>query len=274
MQVYSGTTIVTGASRGIGRHIATMLAPKITAEHGRLVLVARDEDRLQHVSEEIRVRHQTDCEYHICNLSDREAVQGLIDKYPKASVLINNAGFIAYGSFHKLPWQLQNEMIEVNITTLTRLCHHYVQGMVRDGYGRILNVASTAGLVPSPYISTYVGTKAYVMQFSKSLFMERKDTGIVVSCLMPGPTRTDFWHSSKMSSKVERALSSYDNPKKVAEIGIRLLEEGGMSAVPGLKNRIKNLIKYLLPERVLLYLAKKHMVHESLDRDLDDDTKD
>jgi uncharacterized repeat protein (TIGR04076 family) len=129
MTAYSGTTIITGASRGIGEAIARILASKIAAEHGRLVLVARDEDRLKHLSEEIRSRQQTDCEYFICDLADREAVQRLIDKYPKASVLINNAGFIAYGSFHKLTWQLQNEMIEVNVTALTRLCHHYVQGM-------------------------------------------------------------------------------------------------------------------------------------------------
>jgi short-subunit dehydrogenase len=274
MTAYSGTTIITGASRGIGEAIARILASKIAAEHGKLVLVARDEDRLKHLSEEIRSRQQTDCEYFICDLADREAVQRLIDKYPKASVLINNAGFIAYGSFHKLTWQLQNEMIEVNVTALTRLCYHYVQDMVKDGYGKILNVASTAGMVPSPYISTYVGTKAYVMQFSKSLFMECKDKGIVVSCLLPGPTKTDFWHSSKMSSKVEKVMGGYDDPRGVAEIGIRLLEEGGVSVVPGLKNRIKCLIKYLLPERVLLYLAKEHMIHESLDRDLDNDEKD
>ena len=152
----------------------------------------------------------------------------------------------------------------VNIYAVFRLCHHYLKGMIARNYGRILNVASTAGMYPSPFCSTYAGTKAFVIQFSKSLSLELKGYNVAVSTLLPGPTATNFWEVANMSRKVEKSFRHFDSPREVAEFGINLMEQGKIAGVPGWKNRVKKIIKHYLPENVWCFIVRRHMDHQSL----------
>jgi len=254
--------LVTGASSGIGKHMARILASK--GYHP--VLVARNKTKLETIAGTISRDHAIPCEYFVCDLSQETELERLITAYPETDVLINNAGFAYYGFFNTSPWKTERDMIMVNTYAVARLCHYYLQGMMKRNYGRILNVASTAGLQTTPFLSTYAGTKAFVIQFSKSLALELQGYNVSVTAILPGPTATDFWEVAHLAAKVEKAFMSFDSPQEVAEFGIRLMEKNKISGIPGWKNKAKTFIKHFMPEAVWFYLIKRHMLHESLDR--------
>jgi len=125
-------------------------------------------------------------------------------------------------------------------------------------------VASTAGMHPTPFLSTYAGTKAFVIQFSKSLALELHGYDVSVSTLLPGPTATNFWEVGNMSCKVEKSFKHFDSPREVAEFGIDLMETCKIAGVPGWENKVKRIIKHYLPEQLWNFMVRQHMVHESL----------
>lgn len=252
--------LVTGSSSGIGKHLSEELAKKGYA----LILVARREENLKELAEKIRHEFHTACEYYVCDLSHEAEVESLIKTYPDVDVLINNAGFGMYGFFHEMPWSRTRELIGVNVLSPVRLAHHYLPGMIKRGGGKILNVASVAGMRATPYFSSYCGAKAFMIQFSKSLALEVNDENVHVCCLLPGTTATEFWQISGMQEKVSQRIGGFDDPKDVAVFGIQMMEQGMISGVPGLKNKAKEFMKRMLPERIWLYLIKKHMTHPSL----------
>lgn len=254
------TALVTGATGGIGKEFARVLAQK----GYRLILVGRDEKKLQRLIKTLKTNlavHQ----YFVCDLSEEKDLASLTKSYPEVDLLINNAGFSDYGFYPNLSWERQKQMIQVNVTALTYLCHFYLKGMVKKGNGQILNVASTGGTKPGPFTTTYTGTKAFIIQFSQSLALELKGTNITVSCLLPGPTATQFWQKAGMSAKVKGKFDRFDKPSEVAKYGIYLLEKGEISGIYGFRNKIKQLIKNLLPEKVWFWLVRKHMLPRNLD---------
>lgn len=188
----------------------------------------------------------------------------LTKSYPQIDLLINNAGFGDYGFYPKLAWEKQKQMIQVNVMALAYLCHYYLRGMVKRGYGQILNVASTAGTKSAPFTSSYVGTKAFVIKFSESLALELKGTGVTVSCLLPGPTATGFWQEAGMLKKVKENIERFDKPSEVAKYGLNLLEKGEISGIYGFQNKIKQLIKNFLPEKIWFWLIRRHMLSKTI----------
>jgi len=253
--------LVTGATGGIGEQMARLLA----ARDYDLVLVARNEEKLGKISSAIKRDYRIRCDYFVCDLSKETEIERLLSTHPETDVLINNAGFARYGSFHRSHWETERDMIMVNIYALFRLCHHYLPGMMKGNYGRILNVASTAGLHAAPFFSTYAGTKAFVIQFSKSVALELQGYNVTMSTLLPGPTATNFWNVAQMASKVEKRVKSFDSPREVAEFGITLIEKNKIAGIPGWKNKAKEIIKHYMPETVWFYAIRRHMLHPSLD---------
>ena len=253
--------LVTGATGGIGEQMARLLAIKAYD----LILVARNEHKLEKISSEISATTRIACDYFVCDLSKEAEIEKLISAHPETDVLINNAGFARYGSFHLSPWETERAMMMVNVYALFRLCHHYLRGMMGRNSGRILNVASTAGLHAAPFFSTYAGTKAFVIQFSKSLALELQGYNVSVSTLLPGPTATNFWEVAQTAAKVEKRFKSFDSPREVAEFGIRLIEKNKIAGIPGWKNKVKSIIKHYMPETVWFYTIRRHMLHPSLD---------
>jgi hypothetical protein len=257
------SVILTGATGGIGEHMARILAER----DYKLILVARNRGKIEKLAKEIERGRGIGCDYFVCDLSKEGEIEKLIGAYPETDVLINNAGFSSYGFFNRSPWEVERDMLMVNVFAPLRLCHHYIKGMMTRNYGRILNVASTAGMYPAPFFSSYAGTKAFVIQFSKSLALELKKYNVSVSTLLPGPTATNFWQVAHMAAKVENSFKHFDNPRDVAEFGINLMEKCKICGIAGWKNRGKEILKRFMPEKVWCYLVRKHMDHPSLYED-------
>lgn len=150
-------------------------------------------------------------------------------------------------------------MIRLNIGSLTALTHHFGQDMVRNGQGRILNVASTAGFQPDPYFAVYGATKAYVISFTEALHKELEKTGVTTTVLSPGPTQTEFTQRADMlnSKLFKRGVMT---AKKVAEIGFDGMMKGKLHVVPGFKNRILSFFSSITPSSKLRLNVAAHFM--------------
>ncbi len=187
------TALITGASAGIGRELARQLAPLA----GTLVLVARRQDRLEALRDEL-LRANPDLRVHCrsVDLAVPAEVDGLCDflrgEALDLDLLINNAGFGDNGPFETSEWSKIEQMLQVNVVTLTALCHRLIPTLRHHRPGAILNVSSIASLLPLPAMGVYAATKSYVSSFSESLRAELRGTGISVTYLCPGPVETEF----------------------------------------------------------------------------------
>src|SRR3954468_13185859 len=188
----SQTALVTGASSGIGLELA-----KVLARHGYdLVLVARKRDALEAVAGQIEGQYDVKAHVFAADLRRREAPEAIWDflrnEAIPVTVLINNAGFGLGGEFADTELTRELEMIQVNIAALTHLTKLFLPAMIKAKSGRILNLASTAAFQPGPLMAVYYATKAYVLSFSEALAEELRNSGVTVTALCPGPTRTEF----------------------------------------------------------------------------------
>ena len=187
------TVLITGASSGIGEAFADVFA----AEGFDLVLTARRDDRLAAVAERIRHAHARRVEVVTADLADRGAPAALCDEIVRRGLtidaLVNNAGYGVPGSYVASPWERHDAMLQVMVVAVAELTHRLLPGMIERGYGRIVNVASLAALVPAPAGHTlYAASKALVVKFSESLAGEVLRHGVHVTAVCPGFTRSEF----------------------------------------------------------------------------------
>jgi len=243
-------TVVTGASAGLGVEFARQLA----GQGHRLVLVARRKDRLQELAKEVG-----DARVLALDLSEPGATAKLMADIAKkgetVDLLINNAGFGLAGRFAELDAGRQREMIDLNCGALEELSRAVLPGMIARKSGRILNVASTAAFQPGPGMAVYFATKAFVLSFSEALHDEMKPHGIKVSCLCPGPTRTEFREVSGFNPKGPGSKQSAD-AASVVRAGIKGLESNQAVVVPGLANKIISQVNRFLPRAVMRRAAR------------------
>ncbi len=228
--------LVTGASSGIGYELA-----KLFAQNGfNLILVARREERLRAISEEFKSAYRSKVALVFKDLSRANAPQEIYEELRARNVpvdiLVNNAGFGALGAFHELDSEKILGMIQVNITALTLLTRLFLPDMFKRRYGKILNVSSTAAFQPVPMMAVYYATKAFVLNFSEAISYELRKTGVTVTALCPGPTRSEFQEVSGIRDAlvVRAGLMSAE---KVAKIGYRGLMKGRRVVIPGSLNR-------------------------------------
>lgn len=191
--------LITGASEGIGLEIAKQFANKKYP----LILVARNEEKLARAYTQLSP--YTKVLTIPRDLTELGAPKSLYDllssQNMKVDILVNNAGAGLEGEFQKLSLEKQNQMIQLNINALTELTHYFVQGMIERQYGRIINLSSISGPIPTAQMAVYSGTKAFVLNFSQALHTELKKHGdIVVTAVCPGPTKTDFTITGSMNS--------------------------------------------------------------------------
>jgi short-subunit dehydrogenase len=237
-------TLVTGASAGLGAEFA-----RACARRGeRLVLVARRRDRLEALAKEIGGAHVI-----VADLSAPGAAEALIrdlrDQELAVSTLVNNAGFGLVGRFAEIPLDRQQEMIDLNTRTLVSLTHLVLPGMRERGEGRILNVASTAAFQAGPGFAVYFATKAFVLSFTEALHQELKGSGIKVSALCPGPTRTEFGEVAGVrSTSFERFAM---NAPAVVAAGLRGLDRNQAIVVPGIINKASAQSSRFLPRGLI-----------------------
>jgi len=232
------TALVTGASSGIGLELVTLLA---RARHD-LVLVARNQDRLEAVARGLREEFDVAVTILATDLSDPSApdsiAKQLTDRSLQIDILVNNAGFGTHGLFAGMPLAKDVEMIRVNVLALTQLTRLLLPGMLERRGGRILNVASTAAFLPGPLMAVYYATKAYVLSFSEAIANETAGTGVTVTALCPGPTATDFQNRAGLQkTPLFRGPLRMDAPT-VARAGYEGMMRGKRVVIPGLANRL------------------------------------
>lgn len=213
--------LVTGASSGIGRELSKLLA----ADGYDLVLVARRLERLQKLADEFRSRHGTQTLCLKEDLADPESISRIRQATDAAGVqvdvLVNDAGFGHVGKFAEIADERTSGEIAVNILALTRLTRAYLPGMISRGSGSILNVASVAGYLAGPWMAVYHATKAYVISFSEALSQETHGTGVSVTCLCPGRTRTEFFNRAYDGN--EPRGGGWMDAQTVAKIGYKAM---------------------------------------------------
>ncbi|CAM4063909.1 SDR family oxidoreductase [Pseudomonas wadenswilerensis] len=224
--------MITGASSGLGLALAEALARR-----GRnLILVARQRDPLESIAIELTQRFGVEVLFRACDLGEPLRLSGFLLELEESErhidLLVNCAGIRSYGHFLAQEWSDEQDLIEVNILALTRLCHALGNAMAVQGGGQILNVASLAAFAPGPWMSSYAASKAYVLHFSEGLREELKRTGIKVSVLCPGPVRSPLRRIPRLE-KGQRCLS----PEEVALYTVRALDKNRALIIPGRRNR-------------------------------------
>jgi short-subunit dehydrogenase len=230
-----GWAVVTGASSGLG----ALFAEKLAQRGLSLVLAGRDEARLTDVRERVqRLAPGIDVELVVGDLGSRAGVEALVAVLQERviDVLVNNAGFGTYGRLAEVDADRDRDLIAVNVDALVRLTHAVLPGMLARGHGQILNVASTIAFQPAPYQATYGASKAFVLSFSQALWAETRGSGVTVTALCPGPTRTGFvdaLDADVSGTAIYRKLAS---PEPVVAAGLRALDRGRPVVVPGMRN--------------------------------------
>ncbi len=233
-----GWALITGASAGLGTEYARLFA---AAGH-RVVLVARRQDRLEALATTLRADHDVDVRVMAADLSDRDAVRDLhrrlTDDGVTVEYLVNNAGFGQTGAFIDLDVDGALGQVDVNIAALTHLCGLYLPEMAARGRGRVLNIASTAGFQPGPYMAVYYATKAYVISFSEAVAHELKGTGVTVTAHCPGPTATEFSAVSGNDQTTLFKKGSVATAHDCAVHGYKAMMAGKSLSVHGVTNSL------------------------------------
>lgn len=229
------TVLITGASGGIGYELAKLFA----RDRHYLLLVARSGDKLAQVASELQglgVKVST----FTLDLTAPTAPRFLFDQVQSAGlivdILINNAGFGAFGEFAEMPKEEIFGQIQLNITALTELTRLFLPAMLARHSGRIMNLASTAGFQPGPLMAVYYATKAYVISFTEAIANEVRNSGVTVTCFCPGATHTGF--AKRAGNDKSRVFKQFGamNVEKVALDGYRAVMEGKTLAISGAHN--------------------------------------
>ena len=249
------TALITGASSGIGRDLARLMAADFD-----LILVARSREKLGELRKELESQHSTHVHVMPADLSRPEAPDGLFAELARrrlqVDVLINNAAFGVYGKFSATSLLDELRMIQLNVTTLTHLTKLALTGMLERKHGRIMNVASTAGFQPGPLMAVYYATKSYVISFSEAVANELKGSGVSMTCLCPGPTATEFAATAKVDKSKLFRLAAMSSPD-VARAGLKGMLRGKALVIPGVKNKIVAQSVRVTPRKLVTAISRK-----------------
>ncbi len=244
--------LITGASAGIG----TAVARELAAGGTNLVLTARRRDRLVGLASELSSKHGIRTLICVADLAQPLGPQQIFsfteEKNITIDLLVNNAGFGAYGEFHKARLDRLIEMTQVNVTAVAHMTHLYLPGMVARGGGDILIVASTAAFQAVPYISTYAATKTFDLHFAEGLAEEVRQFGVRVCALCPGSTETEFFQVAGQRNHTRRAP---ETAEKVAHVGLAALAAGKSSVISGFKNWLGAESVRLVPRGMVARIA-------------------
>jgi uncharacterized protein len=248
------TTLITGASSGIGEAFARRLA----SEGENVLLVARSEDKLAVLCSELGRAQRVNAQYFALDLTEKDAPARLFEETNKreldVELLINNAGFGSMGDFVGLPLERELEMIDLNIKALVALTHLFLTPMRERERGAIINVASTAGFQPVPYMTTYAATKAFVLSFSDALWEENRAHGIKVMALCPGVTDTNFFAASDMERAPMRVSQT---PEQVVDTALNGLKRGRGHIISGWSNYLMTEAERLVPRSLVTRMVGK-----------------
>ena len=251
------TALVTGASSGIGRDLALQFA----AGGYDLVVVARRPAPLDDLVADVERLHGVAASAIAADLAAPSAAQTLYDALDRAGrridVVVNNAGFGLGGAVAALPLDKQLEMVQVNVTVLTALTRLFLPGMLERNQGGILNVGSTAGFQPGPFMSVYYATKAYVLAFTEGLAEEVAGSDLRISCLCPGPTATGFAEAAQITNVNLFRRGGTMTAADVARIGYDGWKNRKVVVIPGLSNRVGVMLPRISPRSLVRKIVKR-----------------
>jgi uncharacterized protein len=239
--------LVTGASSGLGAEFARLLA----ARGMHLVLVARRQERLNELAEELHTRHGTLCDIVPVDLAEPDATAKLTDEIRRKDrtieLLVNNAGFAVVADIAGTDRDAVMQMLRVNVEALTDLTYRFLPGMIERGHGAIINMSSVAAFQPVAYMGAYAAAKTYVLHFSEALWAEARDAGVTVMALCPGVTRTEFFDVAGVSGWLKKQRSH--SPERVVRKALKALEKKRQYTIPGWWNYLRSLLVRIATRR-------------------------
>jgi short-subunit dehydrogenase len=243
--------LITGASKGIGKSIALLLA-----QAGyNLLLVARSASALEELSSLIRSKYPVKVSFLAIDLSNSIATEELAkwcqSETTALSVLVNNAGYGLWGSFADLPLSDQMNMLQLNINTVVELSYHLLPMLKRQKQAYILNIASTAAYQALPTFALYAASKTFVLNYSRALRYELRNTCVGVSCLCPGPTDTAFASRAGLDAFADLAEKFNMSPDEVAQTGLKGMFSNKAEIIPGLMNKVSSFFARHMPKALV-----------------------
>lgn len=247
------TALITGASSGIG----AVFAKKLAQRGYDVVLVARSEDKLHTLANQLQQQHSIVAMVISQDLTQPSAAETIFAQLEQRGIqldlLVNNAGFGTYGDFATTDLAVLTDMIQLNVQAVVSLTYRCLPGMRSRRSGSILNIGSTASFQPLPYFAVYAATKAFVLSFSEALWHECKPYDIKVLAVCPGPTETNFFKVADFPDSLEGQVGqNYASPEAVVDEALQALEQGRSNVVAGgLMNQVMVNASRFLPRETL-----------------------
>lgn len=246
------TALITGASAGIGREIARVLARDVST----LILVARRRERLDELASELKAKRAgLRVLVEPVDLLDRAATGAMLDELEKSGesidVLVNNAGFGDYGLLHEREWSKLERMLELNVVSATFLLSRLVPPMVARRSGAVMNIGSIAGIVPSPAMGAYSATKAYLNHLSEAMTAELTGTGVTLTVVCPGPIETEFQEVAGSDVRPPMPAAVHIDAVQCAEEAVAAMVKGRARLIPGWIPRVFTTVSDVLPRALM-----------------------
>lgn len=249
------TALVTGAASGLGYELALLLAK----DAYNLILIDKDSEGLNEAKINIQKTYNTEVSLLIKDLGTINIADEIYNEIKDFTidVVVNNAGFGMFGTFYETDWQRESEMLQLHILTTTHLIKLILPDMVKRGSGKILNLSSLAAFQPGPMMALYYASKSYLLSFSQAISNELKGTGVTVTVLCPGPTKTSF--QEVVSEKTTKNKISFNMAcaKDVAAYGYKAMHNGRVVAIPGLFNKFLSVLPRMLTRNRTTKIVRK-----------------
>jgi len=248
------TALVTGAASGLGYEFSLLLAKN----KYDLILIDISVNNLKLLKKELINKYNSKIELLVEDLSKINIAESIYNKFKNKPIhiLINNAGFGLFGPFSESNWEKNSTMLHLHVLTTTHLTKLFLPGMIKRKEGKILNVSSLAAFQPGPLMSLYYASKAYILSFSEAISNELKGTGVTVTVLCPGPTKTEFQKVVSNSSSNNKITFNMACPKAVVFYGYNAMLKGKTVAIPGFFNKFLSILPRILPRNATAALVK------------------
>jgi len=247
--------LVTGAASGLGFEFSLLLAK----DSYDLILIDINERKLESVKNKIQKRYNSVVNIFVKDLSKLNIAKEIFEDFKgtPVDVLINNAGFGLFGNFLNTDWYRESEMLNLHINTTTQLTKLFLKGMVGRDQGKILNISSLAAFQPGPLMAIYYASKAYILSFSEAIANELKGTGVSVTVLCPGQTRTSFQKVVSTTATRKKEVFNMACPIQVAKYGYSAMLKGKTVAIPGTFNKFVAILSRFIPRNMTTSIVRK-----------------
>ncbi len=247
--------LITGAASGLGYEFS-----KLAIQDGfDLILIDINTAKLNAVKQELENLHTQKITIISKDLCEKYVVEEIFDKIKdeRIDMLINNAGFGLFGKFCDTEWELEERMMNLHMMTSTYLTKLVLRKMINNNHGKILNIASLAAFQPGPLMSVYYASKSFLLSFSEAIASEIKDTGVSITVLCPGPTKTNFQSTVNNASSKNKLSMNMANAGEVAAYGYEALKKKKIIAIPGVFNKFLAFLPRVLPRNVVSAIVLK-----------------